>query len=147
MGKDENENELKFMKKRNEKKNLHGRWKKKKNMLNEFCCESRDPEAVHKVREKRMIHKQVNFSAHVFLHDSQSIFFLWTYECNLSARPFDYKFSVTAKKNSWKTCRFFYFGGSLVKQDWKVSERIWLLQMMSLQVFLMKSFTIDFETF
>lgn len=81
-------------------------------MLNEFCCESRDPEAVHKVREKRMIHKQVNFSAHVFLHDSQSIFFLWTYECNLSARPFDYKFSVTAKKNSCKLAVFSILAGA-----------------------------------
>lgn len=40
------------------------------------CCKSRDPEAVCEVgeRARRMIHKQVNFSAHVFLHDSRSFY-------------------------------------------------------------------------
>lgn len=51
--------------KMNWKKKIYTRMKGKK-LCWMSCCKLRDPEAVCEVRERRMIHKQVNFSAHVF---------------------------------------------------------------------------------
>lgn len=50
--KDEIENELKFITKRNGKI-YNGVERRKKRLLNGFCCESRDPEAVRRGSERK----------------------------------------------------------------------------------------------
>lgn len=51
--KDEIENELKFITKRNGKIYNGVERRKKKRLLNGFCCESRDPEAVRRGSERK----------------------------------------------------------------------------------------------